>query len=106
MTHFNKLTPGELERLVILAEECNEVGQAVMKIVRHGWEERHPTKDRYVDNRDELEKELGDVQAAIQRMINALDIDPARVRAYRLAKLRSKKYLHHQMVSTEHGIDD
>lgn len=34
--HFNNLTPGEAERLAMLAEECGEVIQAVGKILRHG----------------------------------------------------------------------
>ena len=34
--HFNNLTPGEAERLAILAEECGEVIQIIGKILRHG----------------------------------------------------------------------
>ena len=57
MEHFNKLTPAELERIALLAEECGEVIQAVNKIIRHGYESSHPDHDE--NNRYDLEKECG-----------------------------------------------
>src|SRR5579872_899269 len=37
-----RLTPAQIERLALLAEECGEVMQAVSKILRHGYESRNP----------------------------------------------------------------
>ncbi len=37
------LSPGEIERLAILAEECGEVAQAVGKVLRFGWKASRPT---------------------------------------------------------------
>lgn len=35
MENFNGMTPAETERLAILVEECGEVVQIGMKILRH-----------------------------------------------------------------------
>jgi hypothetical protein len=54
--HFNGLTPAEAERLALLAEECGEVIQAIGKVLRHGYESRHPygepDKSRGIGKRD------------------------------------------------------
>lgn len=49
MIHFNRLTPGQLERLAVLVEECGEAIQAVGKIMRRGW-----TTDNYNNNKNPL----------------------------------------------------
>ena len=67
MTHFNKITPAEAERLAMLAEECGEVIQIVGKILRHGYDSYHPVNPR-VSNRDLLAKELRDVNAVLMAM--------------------------------------
>tara|TARA_B100001079_G_C16281137_1_gene456563 strand:+ start:165 stop:449 length:285 start_codon:yes stop_codon:yes gene_type:complete len=59
------------ECLVILAEECAEVIQAVSKTMRF------PEDDN--KNRSRLEKELGDLQCMIDLTCKHLDIDPADV---------------------------
>ena len=72
---FNKLTDKEHEALTILFEECSEVVQIVGKILRHGLESHHPTKDRNPftghsnTNRIELAKECGDVRAAMKIVV-------------------------------------
>ncbi len=96
MTHFNKLTPGEAERLAILAEESSEVTQSIMKILRHGWGGSHPSNNKYVDNTHQLESELGDVQAAARRLAEAGDIDMERIKTYGKMKMADTRYLHHQ----------
>lgn len=63
--HFHGLTPAELERLAILAEECAEVIQLVGKIIRHGYESCNPLNTDLRTNRDMLLHELTDVQAAM-----------------------------------------
>ena len=55
------------ECLVILAEECSEVIQAVSKTMRF------PEDD--IKNRARLEKELGDLQCMIDLTCKHLDID-------------------------------
>ena len=94
-THFNGLTPGEHERLALLAEECGEVIQAIGKIMRHGYESRHP--DGGPTNRESLEREIGHVEAAKTLLSKADDIRPLEVASHTLTKLRTVKlYLHHQ----------
>ena len=62
----DQLKPSEIERLAVLAEELGEVQQVIGKILRFGWESRHP--DGGPTNRELLEKELGDVEAALALM--------------------------------------
>lgn len=103
--HFNKLTPSQLERLALLAEELGEAVQAVNKIIRHGYESYNPDKivnqrgEGYpvVTNRMELEKEMGDVDAAVRLMIEAGDLTAVGIMAGVKRKLFTVgKYLHHQ----------
>jgi hypothetical protein len=68
------LSPAQLERLAILAEECSEVQQIAMKIIRHGYNNYHPNSTG-LDNRDLLEKELGDLRNALRMMIAAKDVE-------------------------------
>jgi len=99
--HFNKLTPAEAERLALLMEECAEVQQIIGKILRHGYESCHPF-DRKKDpttNKENLEKELGDVSAALALLIQAGDVTIRNVTKFRADKLkRVGKYLHHNKV--------
>ena len=89
MNHFNELSPAEAERLAILAEECGEVVQACMKVLRHGFDSH--------TNRADLLKEVGDVTAAIKLMTAAGDIDSHAVKIAALSKLeRIRPWLHHQ----------
>ena len=55
----NDLTPAEVERLALLAEEAAEVIQVVGKIIRHGYESTHPNGGK--NNRELLEHELSDL---------------------------------------------
>lgn len=92
---FNQLTPAEAERLALLIEECGEVIQAACKILRHGYESRHPTT--LIHNRADLEKELGDLQAALLLLVRADDIDFEHVEMFRDDKIANvRRYLHHQ----------
>lgn len=95
LSHFNRLSPPEAERLALLAEECGEVIQVIGKILRHGYESRHPNGGP--TNRELLEKELGDVDAAIRMMFDADDIIPDHVDFWNHKKqAKVKQYLHHQ----------
>lgn len=75
MEHFNKLTPAEAERLAILAEECSEVVKTAMKIMRHGYESFDPTGKELGTNRQQLEREIADIEVAFNRMVKNDDID-------------------------------
>lgn len=95
MDHFNGLTPAEAERLALLAEELGECTQAIGKILRHGYESRHP--DGGPTNRESLEKEVADVMVAAKRMINNKDLSINNVNAHEIIKRCSvERYLHHQ----------
>lgn len=95
--HFNQLNEAEAERLALLAEECAEVIQVVGKILRHGYESEHPDEKDGRDNRALLEVEAGHVQAALQLMFEATDLDKKQVVIASKNKLtRVTGYLHHQ----------
>jgi NTP pyrophosphatase (non-canonical NTP hydrolase) len=92
--HFNQLTPKQTELLTLLAEECAEVIQAVAKIQRHGLHSSHPASSE--PNRGSLQRELGDVAAAIKLLIDIDLVDRKVIDWYRDHKLNHVgKYLHH-----------
>lgn len=99
--HFNGLTEGEQERLVILMEECNEVGSIIGKILRHGYESTNPDGDTSITNRVLLTKELGDVMQAIDMLsLKNNDIIYSDIINYKEVKEnRPNKYLHHQPIN-------
>jgi len=97
MSHFNGLTPAEAERLAMLAEECGEVIQAVGKILRHGYESKHP--DTGVTNRDHLTKEMDDVMAVTLMMQwNTAKPDMPNLASTNLEEVVQRKlsFTHHQ----------
>jgi NTP pyrophosphatase (non-canonical NTP hydrolase) len=99
--HFNKLTPAEAERLAILAEECGEVIQAVGKILRHGYESKHPADTTAPNNRGALERELGDVQAIIAMMKSFKDVSRVEIAvAESTKKIKVVRYMHHHEEAT------
>lgn len=77
MQQLNQLTPAEAERLALLAEEMGEAVQAIGKILRHGYESRHP--DGGPTNREVLEREVTDVFFAANLLVEAgeLIINPS-----------------------------
>jgi hypothetical protein len=96
MKHFNELTPAEAERLALLLEEMGEAQQIIGKILRHGLDRYHPN-DPGTTNRALLEKEVGDVLAAIDIMVTAKDLRPDRLDRHRHEKHEKvHRYLHHQ----------
>lgn len=97
MDHFNGLTPAEAERLALLAEECGEVVQVIGKILRHGYDSRHPDNMDGPDNRALLEQEVGDLSAAVSIAMERGDIQYSKVtKAHRSKLRRIEKYFHHQ----------
>lgn len=101
---FNKLTPGEEERLAILSEGCAEVIQAVCKIQRHGYESRNPLARHAGTNREMLADEIGYVLAAIDRLQSAVDVHGLRITQSKTRKKRTiKRWLHHQPEKGKNG---
>ena len=95
-SHFNKLTPAQAERLAILIEECGEVIQAATKILRHGYTSKHP--DTGVTNTALLERELGDLQFAVELCERGGDISSCEVQSNAVSKesrLIGSVFLHH-----------
>ena len=92
---FNKLSPAEAERLALLAEEMGEAIQAIGKVLRHGYESCHP--DSGDTNRQELERELGDVRHCMIRLCKAGDLSKDAIHAAADNKAEQvKQYLHEQ----------
>lgn len=91
------MTPAQLERLAMLAEEASELSAICMKAIRHGLDSQHPeTRER---NDDAIYRELMDVLVMAQLMMNAGDIPPIpSVEDYFNPKLieRKLKYTRHQ----------
>ena len=97
--HINSLTPAQLERLALLLEEMGEAQQIIGKILRHGYWSYSPKDEDETPNQRLLEKELGDVLSALDRMAVAkdIDIDTIRVDHHRAAKHEKvRRYLHYQ----------
>ncbi len=82
------LTNAERERLAILIEEMGEAAQAAGKILRHGY-------DSQMDNRADLERELGDVYNSIKMLCHYDDVDEAKICARQEEKARTGKQWHH-----------
>lgn len=97
MTSFNNLSAAELERIALLMEECGEVVQVCGKILRHGYESRHPMNPHGPTNRRLLEQELGDVRAAVSLLVIGNDVRDNAIDEHKRAKQsRLYRYLHHQ----------
>lgn len=96
--HFNELTPAEAERLALLLEEMGEAQQAIGKILRHGYESYSPFDETRTTNRAALERELGDVTHAMDRMAEAGDLDSEAIDQRANVKRGAvRRYLHHQL---------
>ena len=93
---YTQLSPAEIERLALLAEEAGEVVQAVGKILRRGYRRGHPRiKGR--TNRLHLEEELGNLGNAMKMMVVAGDLSIERIALFELQKsARVSKYLYQQ----------
>lgn len=93
-TSFNGLTPAQAERLALIAEEAGEVVQAVGKILRHGYDSRHPNGGP--DNRQQLETEIGHFIAATGILHAEGDIRETALSEATVLKVKTvAKYLHH-----------
>ena len=95
-THLKDSTD---ELLVILAEECAEATQAIMKLLRHGADCYSPKDPSREKNIEMLHRELGDISAVIELLSVKGVIDKQTLQAYADAKLSAhrsgKTPLHH-----------
>ena len=93
----NDLSNAETERLAFLIEELGEALQCAGKIIRHGYESYNPVVNTGMTNRRELERELGDITAAITMMVNSRDVSSSGIDIRSKDKLHTvKRWLHHQ----------
>lgn len=60
-------SPYENELLIILSEECNEVGQRAAKMQRFGINEIQPGQPH--TNRERLSQEVGDLMGVLFRAV-------------------------------------
>ena len=103
------LTPAERERLTKLNEELSEsiermgaliqamgkANQTVCKTLVHGFTASFEGVD--YDNREDLMRELGDVEATIDLMIAKGDLNRVKIDGYRITKSgKLSRYLKHQ----------
>ena len=97
MMNINNLSNAEAERLAILAEEMGEAIQVIGKILRHGYDSNNPLIENSLTNREELNKEIGDVELLIYLMAEAKDIDRNSIDRRRIEKGKKiVKWLHYQ----------
>lgn len=92
---FNGLTPAEHERLAMLVEEAAEVVQIVGKILRHGYESKHPDNMNGPTNRQMLENEIADFYAIAGVMEDVKDVT-VEGEVVRQAIKKKRRYTHHQ----------
>ncbi len=74
------------ETMIILAEECAEVIQAVSKIIRFGLDV-HRLNAPLQSNRAHLEEEVGDMLAMIELLVNSGIITKAGIDSAKDAKI-------------------
>jgi len=59
--------------LYTTAEECSEVTQGIMKVLRFGLEQTNPNNG--VSNKQQLEEEVGQLQYCLHRLTRELGLD-------------------------------
>lgn len=91
-----KVLAPQAERLALVTEESSEVGQAVAKVLRHGYESTNPDQPGSASNRKHLAKELGQQQLAMRLLVASGDVSEADVMLAMLRKSETiHKWLHH-----------
>lgn len=78
---MKKLTEAQIERLNCLQEEAAEIVQAASKILRFGFESKHPSRPEGPTNREHLEEEIGNLMVILEFMSHNEDVDDERVNA-------------------------
>ena len=94
---MKNLTPAQIERLNYLQEESAEIIQAASKILRFGYENKHPKFPDGRTNREHLEEELGNLFVILGFMVRNEDVDEQRIEAQEHIKAEKiGKYLRFQ----------
>ena len=75
-----------LEALIITAEECAEVIQQISKIIRFGIDLPYVTAGDGTTNREQLEKEIGDLRCMIELLQQMNIIDNVHITQAQMAK--------------------
>lgn len=78
------LTPAQVKWLGKLCEELGEAQQAIGKILFHGFESRNPGSE--TNNREDLEKELGDVGSITHILLELGELDFDKIARYEQLK--------------------
>lgn len=96
-SHFSDLTFSQMERLHMLSEEAAEVIKASMKVLRHGYENYNPDYGAGKSvNREDLQRELGDLFGVAHHMQRHKDVDATLVGNHASNKLnKSRPYMHY-----------
>jgi len=96
MSQFAKLAPHEHEILCCAAEESGEIVQIIMKAMRHGIDSKHPLIQYAELNRVEIAKEIGQLIAVSEMMVQLGVISQTEINFGRNRKWeRIGQYLHH-----------
>lgn len=91
---FNQLTSKQEELLFLFIEECGEAIQAATKVLRHGYESRHPLGGP--TNRESLQREMGDLRTAFN-LLAENDLHAHEIAVAAAMKFQNvAKYLHHR----------
>lgn len=93
---FNGLTPAEAERLAMLAESAGALGQAIGRILRHGYFSHHPDDPQKVVNRSALWREIVDLIGIAHEMVERGDLHPFHRADARFGWMKNRTYTHHQ----------
>lgn len=92
----DKVLAPQAERLALVTEESSEVGQAVAKVLRHGYESSDPTRQNGPTNRQHLAKELGQHLLAMRMLVASGDVSEADVMLAMKQKAETiHQWLHH-----------
>ena len=84
-----------IERMGLLIQAMGKANQAVCKALLHGYNATF--EDITYDNRDDIMRELGDVEAILELMIKRGDLNRETIANYRDDKSsKLSRYLKHQ----------
>jgi hypothetical protein len=95
---MNGLTHAQTERIGKLCEEMGESLQCIGKVLLHGYHVEY--QGVVYNNKSDLERELGDVAAAMRLMTRSGDLSSVAIAHQRRAKLATiTRYMAHQALS-------
>ena len=93
------MNAADRELLVCLIEECSEVIHAATKYIRHGADSYNPTLLTSPSNKQQLNKEIGDLGAIMELLDQRAILSDDVIHDYREGKLRRlNQYLHHNNI--------